>query len=888
MEEEERITENRSATEEKSSVAFSDWTQKLRFDRSFTAKLLLADKKVKTYYADIATEFLKYEKIRAKTSWSGVAFTAGKNRVAYVTIVGKSLRLYLALDPETLADGKYKARNASEIKSRAKTPAMLVIKSDGAERHALKLINETAGKAGLTKKEVLSAPVKAENFRHESFDNLVSRGLIRMIRTTVKPREIITETDEEDEPKPVIVVEETSEKREGAGDYSQTVKKVNELLSVHGEYAGVLNSLTEGNARIRLSEKYMLRSVDEIWVKAVEDCLNSLDELIRNPKHFIAETEEILPIELTKKITGRSITFLGRHTDFIRKGEDGEISPTKMLNVFREDSILTYENKFLNTLLNRLYLFVNKRYNVAKEHGIDEKLQSFEFENAFDDGNGKGRIKVSVEYSERNFGDGVKNNFYDTGLWKRVERLNDIVTAYANSSFVRAMDKNFVRPPIMRTNAILKNKYFRECLALWEFIESYEDAGYGVTINETVKTADEQCVKETYEWAAAQYLAFRKAIDENYGESEEYNGDFKPVYAPETDLSADGLDETFNGEGLDISFDDDLTLALKVALAADEEISEEEESLEDIFAEDETAITEESDGSDDAEESGETEYENRERVTRTFQAKIRLASGQVKENYAAIVNAFNAYDKVRLNESRRFASFFSGRKLLARVTVSEKSLRLYLALDPAAVDEKFRAADASEVKTYADTPAKIRVRGGRSLKHALELIGSVAEKFELKPAKKQKEQVTAENYAPVALEEMIENGWVKTTIRRVAAGTPAFGGNLAKDPSFGPKKSEKTQVAAATVEKLAVSEPDQSLENIEAEEKEAEAKINPDALAAAKHIESVIRPENDYSVPTEYGVDDSSDFILDEKKTEIPPAEPEKKRKFGFGKRRKR
>lgn len=30
-------------------------------------------------------------------------------------------------------------------------------------------------------------------------------------------------------------------------------------------------------------------------------------------------------------------------------------------------------------------------------------------------------------------------------------------------SFVKSMDRNFVRPPIMRTNAIIKNKYFREC-----------------------------------------------------------------------------------------------------------------------------------------------------------------------------------------------------------------------------------------------------------------------------------------------------------------------------------------------------------------------------------------------------------------------------------------
>lgn len=45
---------------------------------------------------------------------------------------------------------------------------------------------------------------------------------------------------------------------------------------------------------------YMLRCIDETWIKAVEESLPALDELIRNPSHFIAETEEILPIEMTK------------------------------------------------------------------------------------------------------------------------------------------------------------------------------------------------------------------------------------------------------------------------------------------------------------------------------------------------------------------------------------------------------------------------------------------------------------------------------------------------------------------------------------------------------------------------------------------------------------
>ena len=56
------------------------WLDKLRYEKSFTAKLLLADQSVKDYYALIVGEILSYDKTRARNGWGGVAFTAGKKQ----------------------------------------------------------------------------------------------------------------------------------------------------------------------------------------------------------------------------------------------------------------------------------------------------------------------------------------------------------------------------------------------------------------------------------------------------------------------------------------------------------------------------------------------------------------------------------------------------------------------------------------------------------------------------------------------------------------------------------------------------------------------------------------------------------------------------------------
>ncbi|MBQ7581836.1 MAG: hypothetical protein IJU25_03350, partial [Lachnospiraceae bacterium] len=119
------------------------------------------------------------------------------------------------------------------------------------------------------------------------------------------------------------------------------------------------------------------------------------------------------------------------------------------------------------------------------------------------------RMEISEEPRE---GDTVKNYTYTTDLWQRVIRLNNICRAYVNSEFAKNMGKAFIRPPVMRTNAILKNRNFRQCLALWEFIESYERTGCELMVHEDLETLDARYVEELYQNAALQYSIFRYQV----------------------------------------------------------------------------------------------------------------------------------------------------------------------------------------------------------------------------------------------------------------------------------------------------------------------------------------------------------------------------------------
>ncbi|MGI6716569.1 MAG: hypothetical protein ACOX3X_05155 [Eubacteriales bacterium] len=408
--------------------------------------------------------------------------------------------------------------------------------------------------------------------------------------------------------------------------FDDTMFFVTELVSSYDYYPEIINMVAEGASKVSLSKRYLLKAIDETWISAVEECLMAIDNLIRNPSRFIEETDKVVPIEMSKSITSRSIKHLAQHTDYINKIEGDMIIPSKILNVYREETILTYENKFLNTLINKLYLFVNKRYETAKRYGRDEKVTSLNFTSDFVNGQIKGKLTFGIELSEQPEDNvKLKNQIYTTDLWKRVVHLNEVVTAYMTSEFCKAMGQNFIRPPVMHTNAITKNRYLRQCLALYQFIESYENTGYNIVVEETAEELDEEYVKELYSMAAIQYLIFRSKIGDVPDEDRtiaEYKTDtplkprfeteIKPVSSDEYNITDTTYQKQLNisrlSEKKKLSPSEvEMRNAIDIALAA-------EEYLEEIEAEKRRAAEEEAKRLAELEAMRKAEEEERRRL----------------------------------------------------------------------------------------------------------------------------------------------------------------------------------------------------------------------------------------------------------------------------------
>ena len=68
-----------------------------------------------------------------------------------------------------------------------------------------------------------------------------------------------------------------------------------------------MNAIKSGERNVYLYEKYIERNVDLAWVEMIEQTIIPLDTIIRNPRRFIKNEEEILPIEMVKSVTTESI-----------------------------------------------------------------------------------------------------------------------------------------------------------------------------------------------------------------------------------------------------------------------------------------------------------------------------------------------------------------------------------------------------------------------------------------------------------------------------------------------------------------------------------------------------------------------------------------------------
>ena len=209
---------------------------------------------------------------------------------------------------------------------------------------------------------------------------------------------------------------------------------------------------------------------DTSWIDMVEECIPYLDNIIRNPRRFIVQEENIVPIEKAKVVTEESIRHLAQHTSMIQEvHDDGTVIPIKLLNVYREETVDLYENRFIKSLVDNLYMFVNNKLNESDQKSYAKISNEVTYEGLMKRGDEEVNISLKLNSKQDSILDNVKDGHT---LEERIEHIRDIISAFRGSTFIKSLKESSpVRSPIRKTNVILKEPNFIKALELWEYLE---------------------------------------------------------------------------------------------------------------------------------------------------------------------------------------------------------------------------------------------------------------------------------------------------------------------------------------------------------------------------------------------------------------------------------
>lgn len=258
----------------------------------------------------------------------------------------------------------------------------------------------------------------------------------------------------------------------------------------------------------------LIKSIDEEWVNAIEEALPSLYYTVMNPRKFIEEQREVVNIAMARNITSESLIHLIQHSDMIDKFDekDGSVVPNRILNIFKEESYNIYENRFICTLLAELQQFVNKRFNVLFENSKDEIGTFYEFESRIDSNTEMVEFRTQMKIRDKQTD--VQNENENDDIFRRIIKIHRDVNSLVNTEFITAMRScPMVKHPIVKTNVIGKNRYYKACHKLWNFIYSYSKVGYKVEVVKQEPVINRQFEKDMINTTIWNYIMLQNQVE---------------------------------------------------------------------------------------------------------------------------------------------------------------------------------------------------------------------------------------------------------------------------------------------------------------------------------------------------------------------------------------
>src|SRR5574344_699179 len=249
------------------------------------------------------------------------------------------------------------------------------------------------------------------------------------------------------------------------------------------------------NSKVELKVDYDKLKANNKWIEIIEETIPYISNALAKPNRLLNNNEEILQIEKTRKVTVDSIKHLSKHTNLIQDiDEDNNVIPMKILNVLKEESLETYENRFIYTLIKKINDFICNK----KEKAIQESQQTYREDKslkyAANTMVGKEMVDINIQInSNKNAINGEKNKEKNDDILGKIEELEKKILELTSTQNYKLFEKNrllLITPPLKMTNALLKNPNLQCAVKLWNYLMDCVDKGTEREQNSEVYTND--------------------------------------------------------------------------------------------------------------------------------------------------------------------------------------------------------------------------------------------------------------------------------------------------------------------------------------------------------------------------------------------------------------
>lgn len=313
---------------------------------------------------------------------------------------------------------------------------------------------------------------------------------------------------------------------------------------------------SESSLKVQTEKKYITRDVE--WINLMEEVIPHLDHVFRTPNRFIQNEEEIVKIEQARKVSVETIKHLSKNTNFIQTVEEktGNVIPSKLLNVRKEETYNTYENRLAYTLIQNVKFFVNKRkQSLVESLGMEKNDENKD--NKQLEYNAKSKLKneaidINVSISSKLDSQGKDSQEENKKMLERIEAIERKITDVESNDVYKILDKlhvTLVKDPIRKTNMILKNVHFQYIMRLWEFIKDNFDENTNSSEENKDYMDDGQLKKMMDEAFLLQYLVM-KTLDEDETEKQDTKKEVKAIILEQMLDKMIDLDEDITEEQL--------------------------------------------------------------------------------------------------------------------------------------------------------------------------------------------------------------------------------------------------------------------------------------------------------------------------------------------------